>query len=69
MVVESWVGVLCSEVGVCGFRGLGVLCGASVSWWWGVEVCGGWVGILGRPLSGAQMRVLRKPICELAENV
>ena len=30
----------------------------------------GWLAsALGRPLSGAQMRVLRKPICELAENV
>ena len=30
----------------------------------------GWLGVtLGRPLCGAQMRVLRKPICELAENV
>ena len=30
----------------------------------------GWLGVtLGRPLRGAQMRVLRKPICELAQNV
>ena len=32
--------------------------------WWG-----GWCWTFGRPLRGAQMRVLRKPICELAENV
>ena len=34
---------------------------------WG---CGGWLGVTrGWRLRGAQMRVLRKPICEPVENV
>ena len=45
--------------------------GCATGVWVGVRgwVCDGGVWTLGRPLRGAQMRVLRKPICELAENV